>query len=182
MVEWHYSERKGHQAGPVTQSELARMAADLPLGTLVWRPGLDEWEPIEQHFGDAAPGPWSDGAPAPVDVTEAVVDGWRRWAQLRGRSNRAHYWFWALFCLVISGLLGGLDSAMGASDTGPFGGLFALVTLVPSVTVAARRLHDTDRSGWWLLLWFVPLVGWIILLVWMVQKGTLGANRFGRQV
>jgi uncharacterized membrane protein YhaH (DUF805 family) len=58
-------------------------------------------------------------------------------------------------------------------------GLFGLVTFIPTVSVAIRRLHDSDRTGWWYLLIFVPLIGWIILLIWYVTKGTDGPNRFG---
>ena len=50
-------------------------------------------------------------------------------------------------------------------------GLFSLAVLLPSLAVGARRLHDTDRSAWFLLLWFIPLVGWIIMIVWAVQEG-----------
>jgi uncharacterized membrane protein YhaH (DUF805 family) len=51
---------------------------------------------------------------------------------------------------------------------------------IPSIAVGVRRLHDIDRSGWWWLLWFVPIVGWIIMLIWVCSGGTAGMNRFGR--
>jgi uncharacterized membrane protein YhaH (DUF805 family) len=57
--------------------------------------------------------------------------------------------------------------------------LFGLATILPGIAVAARRLHDVDRSGWWLLLNFIPLIGWIVLLVWFCTRGTEGPNRFG---
>lgn len=196
MVEWYYSEHKRDRQGPVTHAELARKARDLAPGSKVWRSGLIEWEPLERHFAvphDEAPevetsGPWSntgpgsDTDPAPVEITEAVADGWRRWSQLRGRSNRAHYWFWVLFCFVMSSVLGALDDAVMGAQSGALTLVFGLVTLVPSVTVAVRRLHDRGRSGWWLLLWVVPVLGWIILLIWFASRGTPGPNRYGRRV
>jgi uncharacterized membrane protein YhaH (DUF805 family) len=59
------------------------------------------------------------------------------------------------------------------------GNLFGLATLVPSIAVGARRLHDVNKSGWWQLLVIVPVVGWIILLIWVIKKGDEGENRFG---
>ena len=72
-----------------------------------------------------------------------------------------------------------LDSATDTDLFGILGMVFALAVFLPSIAVTARRLHDIDKSGWWMLLLFVPLVGWIIVLVWMCTKGTLGPNRFG---
>jgi uncharacterized membrane protein YhaH (DUF805 family) len=57
--------------------------------------------------------------------------------------------------------------------------IFSLAVLVPSIAVSVRRLHDIDRTGWWVLIGLVPLVGWIVLLVFHVQDGTPGPNRFG---
>jgi uncharacterized membrane protein YhaH (DUF805 family) len=57
--------------------------------------------------------------------------------------------------------------------------IVSLVFLLPSIAVAVRRLHDTDRSGWWLLMFLLPLVGFIVLIVFLCQRGTQGQNRFG---
>ena len=64
-------------------------------------------------------------------------------------------------------------------NAGPIGIIWSLGNLLPNIAVAVRRLHDIDRSGWWLLIGIIPLVGWIILIVWYCQKGTTGDNRFG---
>lgn len=61
----------------------------------------------------------------------------------------------------------------------PIAGIFSLVVLIPSISVAVRRLHDTDRSGWWWWLALIPLVGIIILIVWWATEGTRGPNRYG---
>lgn len=94
-----------------------------------------------------------------------------------GRASRAEYWWFFLFSLIAS-LVGSIVDAM-LSITFGFEGLISLALLLPSLAVSVRRLKDTDRSGWWLLLVFIPIVGWLVLLYFFVQKGTAGENRFG---
>jgi uncharacterized membrane protein YhaH (DUF805 family) len=69
-----------------------------------------------------------------------------------------------------------IDTAIGVYV---ISSLFHLAVLLPSLGLAVRRLHDLDRSGWWLLLAFIPVIGEIILIIWFCTKGTLGSNRFG---
>ncbi len=108
-------------------------------------------------------------------VRSVVVE---RYADFQGRSPRSEFWWFALFYLLL-GLAIGMVSAI--SET--LGGLVNLVVtiglLVPSLAVSIRRLHDTDRTGWWILLYLVPLIGTIVLIVFFVQRGTDGENRFG---
>ena len=73
----------------------------------------------------------------------------------------------------------GGGSFYASGNLGLLSGLYSLAVLLPSIAVAVRRLHDTDRSGWWFLIGFVPIVGGIILLVFYVLEGTRGPNRFG---
>ena len=101
-----------------------------------------------------------------------------------GRSRRSEYWYFTLFYLVIAIVLSVLDGILfgGSVDgkgTPVLSGLFMLAMLLPSVAVGIRRLHDTDRSGWWLLIGLVPLVGFIVLIVFFVQDSRPGDNRFG---
>lgn len=122
----------------------------------------------------------------------------RRYAQFSGRSRPKEYWLYTLFLVLCYiglaiveqalGLGSGNDwavrngwsaSAGAVHNAGPLMGVFWLATLIPSLAVGVRRLHDTDRSGWWLLLAFIPLFGAIILFVFMVMGGTRGPNRFG---
>ena len=63
--------------------------------------------------------------------------------------------------------------------TGTVGGLFGLATLVPSLAVGARRLHDINRSGWWQLLWLLPVIGWIVVIYWGIKKGDDIPNKYG---
>ena len=101
-----------------------------------------------------------------------------------GRSRRSEYWYFTLFYLVIAIVLSVLDGIVfgGSVDgkgTPVLSGLFMLAMLLPSIAVGIRRLHDTDRSGWWLLMGLVPLVGVIVLIVFFVQDSKPGDNRFG---
>ena len=108
----------------------------------------------------------------------------KRYAEFTGRSRRKEYWMFVLLSIgiyVIARILDGIAGLNGviAGTYGPITALAALGLLVPSLAVSIRRLHDSDRSGWWLLLGLVPIVGEIIVLIFMVLEGTRGANRFG---
>jgi uncharacterized membrane protein YhaH (DUF805 family) len=107
----------------------------------------------------------------------------KKYAVFSGRARRKEYWFFALFNLIVTFVLMIIDAAAGVFDTesgfGPLSGLYTLAVLIPSIAVSVRRLHDTDRSGWWLFIGLVPLVGVIVLLVFMVLDGKPGHNRFG---
>jgi uncharacterized membrane protein YhaH (DUF805 family) len=81
-----------------------------------------------------------------------------------------------LFVIVISIVASIIDAVLG---TRLFNPIFSLAVLLPSLAVGVRRLHDLDRSGWWLLLSLIPLIGAIVLIVWFVGRGTPGAHRFG---
>lgn len=86
-----------------------------------------------------------------------------------------------LFNIVIGIVLSIIDRALGFGDNGAgvLGSIYSLAVLVPSLAVAVRRLHDTNRSGWWWFIVFVPLVGWIILIVWLATAGQVGPNQYG---
>ena len=101
-----------------------------------------------------------------------------------GRSRRSEYWYFTLFYLVIAIILSVLDGIVfgGSVDgkgTPVLSGLFMLAMLLPSIAVGIRRLHDTDRSGWWLLIGMIPILGAIVLIVFFVQDSKPGDNRFG---
>jgi uncharacterized membrane protein YhaH (DUF805 family) len=105
----------------------------------------------------------------------------RRYAEFSGRSRRKEYWMFVLFNIIVGIVTTALDALLGFDfgATGPLNALASLALLVPGIAVAVRRLHDTDRSGWWFLLIFVPILGWIALLVFYCLDGTRGPNRFG---
>ena len=106
----------------------------------------------------------------------AIASGFSHYVNFSGRAIRSEYWYWVLFVILAEIVTSIIDYVIGAQITT---GLFGLATFLPSLAVAIRRLHDVDRSGWWLLLAFIPLVGTIILIVWFCARGTPGPNRFG---
>ena len=101
----------------------------------------------------------------------------KKYAEFKGRSRRMEFWMFALFYWIGVVVLMVVEGFIGLA--GILSGLFALGHLVPNIAVTIRRLHDTDRSGWWLLIVLVPAIGFIVLLVFMCMDGTAGANRFG---
>jgi len=103
----------------------------------------------------------------------------QRYAQFDGRARRKEYWMFALVNFGVAIVLAILKGVTGLGLFGLVQGLYLLGTLVPSLAVATRRLHDTDRSGWWLLLAFIPILGGIVLLVFLATDGQPGVNRFG---
>jgi len=101
---------------------------------------------------------------------ESISICFTKYADFTGRASRSEFWWWTLF-VILASIATGLISDMVSA-------IFSLATLLPGLAVGARRLHDTDRSGWLQLLWFIPVIGWIILIVWLVQEGK-EPNRFG---
>ncbi len=112
------------------------------------------------------------------------VEALKKYAVFSGRSRRKEYWYFVLFVVIVSIVLSLIDSLSGTyhseSGTGLLSGIFSLAILIPSIAVSVRRLHDIGRTGWWVLISLVPLIGWIVLLVFHVQDSTPGTNRYGR--
>jgi len=110
------------------------------------------------------------------------IDVLKKYAQFSGRARRKEYWYFFLFNLIASIILVMIDGATGTlsaeSGLGLLSGLYTLAVIIPSLAVAFRRLHDTSRSAWWLLLIFIPLLGAIALLVFFVQDSH-GENQYG---
>lgn len=140
-----------------------------------------QWERHTQadHIGDSPLG----------NLTEAAKNALSRYATFSGRAARPEFWWWilALFIVlivtsiidayVISRLLG---FEVGDENAGkPLSLLVSLLVLLPNLAIGVRRLHDSDRTGWWILIGVVPIVGTILLIYFFVQPGTDGANRFG---
>jgi uncharacterized membrane protein YhaH (DUF805 family) len=107
---------------------------------------------------------------------QAISAGFSNYVNFRDRACRSEYWYWILFIIIAHIVVGIIDSVLGIQLVT---GLFGLVTIIPNIAIAVRRLHDLDRTGWWILLGFIPLIGTIILLISYTTKGTDGPNRFG---
>lgn len=106
----------------------------------------------------------------------------KKYAIFRGRACRSEYWYFVLFYLLIHIVLGLMDGILGSQrreGAGLLGSLFALAMLLPTLAVAVRRLHDIGKSGWWLLVSLVPLIGGLILLVFAVRDSEPGDNAYG---
>lgn len=119
-----------------------------------------------------------------MNFVDAIQSGFRRYVDVSTRSSRSEYWFWALFIMLGHAACGALDTlvfgtAMHEGNVGILGGLFTLATLVPGIAVGVRRLHDIGRTGWWLLIVLVPVVGVIVLIVFAVKPGQPGSNAYG---
>src|SRR5262249_25082199 len=122
-------------------------------------------------------GTYDDGG-ATMGFGQAIATCFRKYAVFRGRASRSEYWFWALFQFLLLFVFILMDVALrGAGSVLAL--LAALIMFLPGLAVTVRRLHDSDNSGWWLLIWFVPLVGPITVIVFLCLRGTEGANRFG---
>jgi len=130
---------------------------------------------------------------------QAIATCFGKYASFTGRARRSEFWWFWLFNLIVTVILNIIDNAVGwivdlgsetintgsgiitfaNGDIGALSTIWALVVLLPFLSVTIRRLHDTDRSGWWWWIWLVPCVGPIVLLVFMLLDSTPGDNRFG---
>ena len=112
-----------------------------------------------------------------MEFVETIRSGFRNYATFSGRATRSEFWYWTLFAVLASAAAGIIDGVL-FPQFGLFGPLISLLLLLPGVAVSVRRLHDLDRSGWWLLL-TVTGIGIVLLLIWDCMRGTPGPNRFG---
>jgi len=109
------------------------------------------------------------------------LEPFRKYATFGGRATRAEYWTFSLINALVGVLLMVIDNALGLAaknGLGPLYGIYCVATLIPAIAVSVRRLHDTNRSGWWLLIGAIPLLGSIVLLVFMLQ-GSKPENQYG---
>jgi uncharacterized membrane protein YhaH (DUF805 family) len=118
---------------------------------------------------------------------DAIRSVLSQYATFSGRAGRAEFWWWVLAAFLGSLVIGALDNALfpplvaevDAFGGGPLSAIYGLALLLPNLAVNVRRLHDGDRSGWWLLIVLVPIIGFLVLLWFFVRRGTPGPNRFG---
>jgi uncharacterized membrane protein YhaH (DUF805 family) len=104
-----------------------------------------------------------------MTFSESIRTCLTKYANFDGRATRSEYWWFVLFTFLVSAATGLVSEILS--------GLFTLAVLLPSLAVGVRRLHDIDKSGWFLLVWFIPIIGWIVMIVWAIQEGK-EPNRF----
>lgn len=105
-----------------------------------------------------------------MTFVDAVKNCFANYVGFTGRAPRSEYWWWVLFVVLVSIVLSMVSQKLS--------GVFSLAVLLPGIAVATRRLHDVGRSGWWQLLLFIPMIGLLVLLYWVVQPSE-GDNAYG---
>jgi uncharacterized membrane protein YhaH (DUF805 family) len=105
------------------------------------------------------------------DIKKAVMTCFNKYVEFKGRADRPEFWYFVLFQVVVLAVLGLVSQTLQ--------GLGSLALFLPGLAVSVRRLHDIGKSGWWVLIGLIPLVGWVILIYWGVQPGQPAANEYG---
>jgi uncharacterized membrane protein YhaH (DUF805 family) len=111
-----------------------------------------------------------------MNMQEAVRSVLSQYASFSGRARRSEYWFFYLAVVIVSVVASILDLIIGVQI---LGWIVAAATIVPSISASARRLHDVGRSGWWQLIGIIPIIGWILLIVWLATDSNPGDNQYG---
>lgn len=179
-TEWHFV-AEGRATGPYAVEQMMRYIAQgrLQPQTLVWHDGLAQWEPAAAHFAgfggapEAALGPDGLYVGAPSrGFTEAAAVCLQKYFSIAGRASRSEYWFFVLFGMLISTLASAADMfVVGLANViGVFSPLAWLMLVIPSITVSIRRLHDINKSGWWIGAPYMLVFGVVLFasLVMMV--------------
>lgn len=131
---------------------------------------MNEYNPLAQQ-------PQNGGIQRQVSFQEAIQMGFQKYASFAGRSSRSEYWWWALFAFIVglcAGLIGGFLGDW-------FTYLVSLAMFIPGLSVCCRRLHDIGKAAGWIFIGLVPVVGAILLLIWMLKESEPMANRFGEE-
>ena len=122
-----------------------------------------------------------------VSLAGAIVLGFQRYFDFSGRSSRSEYWWWALFVTIAGVVLTYADILIGTysadTESGLRASIFGLVTLIPGIAVGVRRLHDINKTGWWILFavlfFWLLLIPILLLLYWATRPGDQGDNKYG---
>jgi uncharacterized membrane protein YhaH (DUF805 family) len=109
---------------------------------------------------------------------EAISSCFSNYVNFSGRAARSEYWYWYLFYILVSVAAAIVDAAVFGAGTSVLGSIAGLALFLPSLAVGARRLHDIDRTAWWLLL-YITLIGGLLIFIWAFFKGTDGSNQYG---
>lgn len=119
-----------------------------------------------------------------MTFSEAVKSCFSKFADFTGRATRSEFWYFYLFTVLVLMIATIIDvrvfgyNPQDLDSVGPLSGIASLVFLVPILAVSWRRLHDIDKSGWWTLLWFILVIGWIPLFYWYSKAGDPVGNQY----
>lgn len=117
-----------------------------------------------------------------VSFTDAIKRAFNNYCNFNERASRSEYWWFILFTGIVSYILIGIGAVIGGQYTGTIlNGIWGLITLLPTLGLVWRRLHDTGRAGGYYFIGLIPIVGIIIVIVWLCQPSQQGPNRFGDQ-
>ncbi len=115
----------------------------------------------------------------PPEPFDCYLEGWRRCFNSSGRSTRSEYWWFTFFSLIVSFLLIGVDVFIAKNEVALIYLFYSILAFMPTITVFIRRLHDTGRSGWWFWLQVIPIIGPIIVLIFLCQNSEQNSNKYG---
>jgi len=111
-----------------------------------------------------------------MNMIEAIKSVFSQYVGFKGRARRSEYWYFFLFNFIVALVLGIIGQVIGNTILST---LWSLAVILPGIAVGIRRLHDIGKSGWWLLISFVPVVGTILLIVWCCKDSDPGENQYG---
>lgn len=123
--------------------------------------------------------------PQKTGYIDAIKKGFKGYVVWNARSTRAEYWWWTLFALIVAIVSSILDSIIFGGDFGSISPIYSITTLalfLPGLSVFVRRLHDTDRKGWWFWIGLIPLVGIVILLIFTLLPSKMGPTRWNNRI
>lgn len=112
-----------------------------------------------------------------MSIGQSVSTVLKKYAVFSGRASRPEFWWYYLVYVILAIIVSLIDGAIGANNV--LIGIYFLALFLPTLAVTVRRLHDSDKRGWWVLIQLIPIVGTIVMLVFLVSQGTPGDNRFG---
>jgi len=123
--------------------------------------------------------------PAQTGFVEAIKKGFKGYVVWNARSTRSEYWWWVLFSLIVGIVAAVIDAIVFGTDATGLGLLSIIANIalfLPGLSLIVRRLHDTDRSGWWIWISLVPFVGVIVLIIFMLLPSKMGPSRWNNRV
>lgn len=124
--------------------------------------------------------------PSKTGFVGAIKKGFRGYVVWNARSTRSEYWWWSLFSVIVAIVASVIDTAIFSTDmmmgVGPISGIVTLALFLPGLSVWIRRLHDTDRTGWWVWIMLIPIVGAIVSLVFVLLPSKMGPTRWNNRI